>query len=171
MQRNWSTLKVAKSRKEFQLHQRLGGAVAKYEAQGLGSHRAFELAAADLGVDPQHAAAAINMRSTACLASEAADNEAESGAVLAAGEEPIEAALDRGRVLDLVAECMAGLDERETRIVTARFMSEKQVPLDGLGVEFGIIRERIRQIQNTATAKIRREPGRRGLALEDLISA
>ena len=50
------------------------------------------------------------------------------------------------------------LDEREMRIIGARFGLDGQKPLtlEEIGVEFGVTRERIRQLQNVALAKMRK---------------
>ncbi len=50
------------------------------------------------------------------------------------------------------------LDERETRIIGARFGLDGQKPLtlEEIGVEFGVTRERIRQLQNVALTKMRK---------------
>ena len=50
------------------------------------------------------------------------------------------------------------LDERERKIVDARFGLGGQKPktLEEVGQEFGVTRERIRQLQNIALKKLRR---------------
>jgi len=50
------------------------------------------------------------------------------------------------------------LDERESRIIGARFGldGKKTMTLEQVGVEFGVTRERIRQLQNIALAKMRK---------------
>ena len=50
------------------------------------------------------------------------------------------------------------LDERERRIIDERFglNGRKALTLEEVGREFGVTRERIRQLQNTALAKMRR---------------
>lgn len=50
------------------------------------------------------------------------------------------------------------LDEREQRIIDARFGlgGQKPMTLEEVGVEFGVTRERIRQLQNVALAKMRK---------------
>ena len=50
------------------------------------------------------------------------------------------------------------LDERERKIIDARFGLEGQKPktLEEVGQEFGVTRERIRQLQNIALKKLRR---------------
>lgn len=64
------------------------------------------------------------------------------------------------------------LDERETKIVVARFGLGGEAPktLEEVGGEFGVTRERIRQLQNIALKKLRRalhkkeDPGPRPLS-------
>lgn len=50
------------------------------------------------------------------------------------------------------------LDERERRVIDARFGLAGQKPrtLEEVGDDFGVTRERIRQIQNIALRKLRR---------------
>ena len=50
------------------------------------------------------------------------------------------------------------LDHRERKIIDARFGLEGQKPktLEEVGQEFGVTRERIRQLQNIALKKLRR---------------
>jgi RNA polymerase primary sigma factor len=63
------------------------------------------------------------------------------------------------------------LDERERKIIDARFGLNGQKPktLEEVGQEFGVTRERIRQLQNIALKKLRRalqkkeDPGPRPL--------
>lgn len=55
-------------------------------------------------------------------------------------------------------ELLDSLDDRETRIIGARFGldGKKPLTLEEIGVEFGVTRERIRQLQNVALAKMRK---------------
>ena len=57
-----------------------------------------------------------------------------------------------------VDELFGQLDEREQRIIDARFGLTGQTPktLEEIGVEFGVTRERIRQLQNAALTKMRK---------------
>ena len=59
---------------------------------------------------------------------------------------------------DQIGELLASLDERERRIIDGRFGLNGLKPrlLEDVGREFGVSRERIRQIQNSALAKMRR---------------
>lgn len=60
---------------------------------------------------------------------------------------------------ELVEQLMKKLDERERRILKYRFGLDDadEKTLEELGREMGVTRERIRQIQNQALAKLRRE--------------
>jgi RNA polymerase primary sigma factor len=53
---------------------------------------------------------------------------------------------------------LAVLDERERRIIDERFglSGRKELTLEEVGREFGVTRERIRQLQNSALSKMRR---------------
>ncbi|MEZ5430976.1 MAG: sigma factor-like helix-turn-helix DNA-binding protein [Verrucomicrobiales bacterium] len=55
-------------------------------------------------------------------------------------------------------DLLAVLDERERKIIDARFGLNGQKPktLEEVGQEFGVTRERIRQLQNIALRKLRR---------------
>lgn len=59
---------------------------------------------------------------------------------------------------DQLEELLATLDERERRIIDGRFGLNgiKPMLLEDVGREFGVSRERIRQIQNSALAKMRK---------------
>ena len=53
-----------------------------------------------------------------------------------------------------LADAMAGLNERERRIFEARRLAEPPATLEELSVEFGISRERVRQIEVRAFEKV-----------------
>jgi len=54
-----------------------------------------------------------------------------------------------------VQEFAAGLDEREQRIVEARILAEEPLTLQELGDEFGVTRERVRQLEARLVARLR----------------
>ncbi len=56
----------------------------------------------------------------------------------------------------LLAEAIKGLNEREKRIFTARRLSENPLTLEELSSEFGVSRERIRQIEVRAFEKVQK---------------
>ncbi|BDS07737.1 hypothetical protein NT6N_27770 [Oceaniferula spumae] len=68
------------------------------------------------------------------------------------------AALDNKDMHGELDELLDVLDDREHRIIDARFGldGKKPMTLEEVGVEFGVTRERIRQLQNIALEKMRK---------------
>ncbi|MCS7091346.1 MAG: sigma-70 family RNA polymerase sigma factor [Verrucomicrobiota bacterium] len=66
--------------------------------------------------------------------------------------------LEEKTVTAMLRELLARLDNREARILTRRFGLDGNPPqtLEEVGAEFGVTRERVRQIQNIALRKLRR---------------
>ena len=64
------------------------------------------------------------------------------------------------------------LDQRERQIIDERFglSGKKPLTLEEVGREFGVTRERIRQLQNGALEKLKRALSRRDQPIEYLIS-
>src|SRR5580704_11053544 len=87
------------------------------------------------------------------------DDSTEFGEIV--GDEdartPFELLRDKN-LRDGVSELLEVLDDRERRIIFQRFGLDGGKPrtLEEVGQKFGVTRERIRQLQNTALAKLRR---------------
>jgi RNA polymerase primary sigma factor len=64
---------------------------------------------------------------------------------------------------EALRDVLSDLTERERRVVRMRFgLDDGQVrTLEEVGKEFGVTRERVRQIESKTLAKLR-QPGRRG---------
>jgi len=84
--------------------------------------------------------------------------------------DPFESIIDKNMQIE-VGELLERLDERERRIIRARFGLDGTDPvtLEEVGELFGVTRERIRQLQNSALTKMRkalekREAPARGMA-------
>lgn len=75
----------------------------------------------------------------------------------AEAQDPFEMLRDKD-LRDEVGDLMDVLDDRERRIINARFGLDGKKPktLEEVGEKFGVTRERIRQLQNIALAKLRR---------------
>ena len=58
--------------------------------------------------------------------------------------------------MELLEQAMAGLNEREQKIITARKLTEKPKTLEQLSTEFNVSRERIRQIEVRAFEKLQK---------------
>jgi RNA polymerase sigma-32 factor len=61
----------------------------------------------------------------------------------------------RGRASAAVSEALLGLTDRERLIVRARLMSDEPRTLQDLGVELGVSKERVRQLEERACLKLR----------------
>ncbi|MDR2902807.1 MAG: RNA polymerase sigma factor RpoH [Lactobacillales bacterium] len=87
------------------------------------------------------------------------DSKLDHQDMLVDTSESIEDRLEKSQELDLqkkmLREVMDTLSEREQQIVEKRFLLEKPVTLEDLGLEFGISRERVRQIETKAFEKIK----------------
>jgi RNA polymerase primary sigma factor len=81
---------------------------------------------------------------------------------------PFELLRDRN-LLGEVDGLLGVLDQREKKIISQRFGlgGGKPKTLEDVGKDFGVTRERIRQLQNIALAKLRRALGQK----EDALSA
>jgi RNA polymerase primary sigma factor len=79
-----------------------------------------------------------------------------------AAPSPSESAI-RAMLAEALRDVLAELSERERRVVRLRFgLDDGQVrTLEEVGKEFGVTRERVRQIESKTLAKLR-QPGRRG---------
>jgi len=56
----------------------------------------------------------------------------------------------------LMVDAMQGLNERERRILTARRLQDEPLTLEDLSQEYGISRERVRQIEVRAMEKLQK---------------
>jgi RNA polymerase sigma-32 factor len=64
---------------------------------------------------------------------------------------------DKKKKVLLLESAMSKLNERERRIVEARQLSEEPLTLEDLSSEFGVSRERVRQIEARAMEKLQKE--------------
>ena len=72
-------------------------------------------------------------------------------------QSPLDALVDKN-IHNQLDDLLEVLDEREHRIIGARFglNGKKPMTLEEVGREFGVTRERIRQLQNVALEKMRK---------------
>ena len=73
-------------------------------------------------------------------------------------EDPLEKLVDKN-MLGQLGDLLECLDERERKIIDSRFglNGQKARTLEEVGQEFGVTRERIRQLQNIAIKKMARK--------------
>lgn len=77
------------------------------------------------------------------------DEEPDQETVAADNEE-------RGQRLELLSKAMEGLNERERNILTERRLSDPAKTLEELSIEYGVSRERVRQIEVRAFEKVQK---------------
>lgn len=165
---------IPRSRREDRIRWHLSRKVSEYESEGFSTQRAIELAAHDIGVSPGHAEAAIAMRSSpktrisACSDDSGRDDDIITR--LMSDGEPIDEALDGSRIRSVISDAMAGLDDRERRLVSARMLSDEPVSLDDLGAELGMSRKTATTMLSHALEHMRIEMRSKGLELSDLIA-
>lgn len=70
-------------------------------------------------------------------------------------DELVEEHIDTERRSVWLREAMDVLNEREMRIIAKRRLAENGATLESLGIELGISKERVRQIENRALEKLR----------------
>jgi RNA polymerase primary sigma factor len=77
-------------------------------------------------------------------------------------QDPFEMLRDKN-LRDELGDLLTVLDERERKILNSRFGLDGSRPktLEEVGEKFGVTRERIRQLQNIALAKLRRALGKK----------
>ena len=130
-------------------------------AEVLGREPTDEELADELGL-PRRKLAMLKQASQRPTSLDAPVNEGEAtqfGEIIGddRAEDPLEALSDKnlhGELDDLLAV----LDQRERRIIDERFglNGKKPLTLEEVGREFGVTRERIRQLQNVALTKMRK---------------
>ena len=76
---------------------------------------------------------------------------------------------------NVIEKALAALDERERQIIRHRFLEENKPTLEEIGNDFGVSKERIRQIEGRALEKLKlflkKLPRTKGDRLEDLLHA
>ncbi|UJR78773.1 sigma-70 family RNA polymerase sigma factor [Sandaracinus amylolyticus] len=77
-----------------------------------------------------------------------------SGIVVSPEEEVARRAEIRG-VREVLDDALAKLSDRERRIVEARVLSDEPITLEALGVEMGVSKERVRQLEERACSRLR----------------
>ncbi|MDP6352340.1 MAG: RNA polymerase sigma factor RpoH [Alphaproteobacteria bacterium] len=76
-----------------------------------------------------------------------------------------------GQRLDMLAEAMEDLNDRERHILTERRLKEEPLTLELLSREYGISRERVRQIEVRAFEKVQKAMHHRAAEIEATVAA
>lgn len=139
-------------------------------AEALGREPTDSELAEELGI-PRNKLAMLKQASQrpASLDAPIGDDESSDYSEIIGDEKALDPALalQSKNMHNQLDDLLDNLDERETRIIGARFGLDGQKPLtlEEIGVEFGVTRERIRQLQNVALAKMRKSLRKKDLPL------
>ena len=165
--RNWSIVRggTSSAQKSLFFNLRRMRARLAQSHPDTSSAAAFVQIASALGVNPADVQK-MDMRlsgSDVSLNAPLGDGEsgdaAERGDFLVDGsplpDETVSDVIDGGRRLAALRAAMGGLNARELRIVNRRRLAEEAATLEDLGVELGISKERVRQIEARALEKLR----------------
>ena len=135
--------------------------IASILSEILGREPSDEEIAEELGLQPHK----IAMLKQAALSQKSLDAPMNEGEATEFGEtvsdesaaSPLDTLVSKN-LHDQMDDLLETLDERERRIIDGRFGLNgiKPMLLEDVGREFGVSRERIRQLQNSALAKMRR---------------
>jgi RNA polymerase primary sigma factor len=142
---------------------KLGRARKRLELELEREPTAEELAAAT-GLDLQHVEEALEVAEVSASLNQSigSDGDGELGDLFAdpTAVDPVEEA-DASLRHRAVREALKKLPERERRVLELRFgfNGQQQQALEAIGKELGITRERVRQLEGEALAKLGRELG------------
>ena len=168
--RNWSMVRTGSTSSQKSLFFNLRRVQAKLEREAsqrgetLDAHQLRAAVAAEIGV-PVHEVEMMDGRLSgsdfSLNATQSAEDEGrewidalEDDSAQAA--DVVEDSHDRAHLRDWLVGAMSGLNQRERFIVTERKLREEGRTLESLGEELGLSKERVRQLEAAAFAKLKR---------------
>jgi RNA polymerase sigma-32 factor len=168
--RNWSMVRTGSTSSQKALFFNLRRVQAKLEREAsqrgetLDQHQLRQMVAVEVGV-PVHDVEMMEGRLSgsdySLNATQSADEDGrewidalEDDGVQAA--EAVEGAHDTDRLRDWLINALQGLNPRERYIVAERKLKDEGRTLESLGEELGLSKERVRQLEAAAFAKMRR---------------
>lgn len=158
--RSHGPVRIGTTRSQRKIFFGLGRARRRLEREGQGA--SAEQLAKVLGVaidDVEAMSTRLSGHDVSLDAPRSSDDERRAGAMLATDLPSQEDLFADGQEEDsrkqLLGEALKQLDPRERAILKARHMSSRPTTLGALGKKFGISRERVRQLELRAVAKLR----------------
>lgn len=168
--RNWSMVRTGSTSSQKSLFFNLRRVQAKIEreagqrGEALDGHQLRELIAVEIGVplkDVEMMDGRLGGSDFSLNATQSSEDEGrewidaleDDGAQAA---DLVEESHDRAHLRDWLVTAMSGLNPRERFIVTERKLREEGRTLDSLGQELGLSKERVRQLEAAAFAKLKR---------------
>jgi RNA polymerase sigma-32 factor len=167
--RSHGPVRIGTTRSQRKIFFGLGRARRKLEREG--ERADAGMLAAALGVEPEDVesmAPRLGGRDISLDAPRATDDRRELGSLIAedapSPEDMVAGFEERGARQTRLCEGLKVLDPRERAIIKARHMRQRPATLASLGKKFGISRERVRQLELRAKAKLQSFCGARRTA-------
>lgn len=168
--RNWSMVRTGSTSSQKTLFFNLRRVQAKLEREAsqrgevLDQHQLRQMVAADIGVpvaDVEMMEGRLSGSDYSLNATQSSDEDGREwiDALEDEGQqaaETVEGAHDGARLRDWLVTAMRGLNQRERYIVAERKLKDEGRTLESLGEELGLSKERVRQLEAAAFAKMRR---------------
>ena len=168
--RNWSMVRTGSTSSQKALFFNLRRVQAKLEREAsqrgetLDQHQLRQLVAADVGVslaDVEMMEGRLSGSDYSLNATQSSDEDGREWIDALEDEgkqaaETVEGAHDSARLRDWLVTAMQGLNPRERFIVAERKLKDEGRTLESLGEELGLSKERVRQLEAAAFAKMRR---------------
>ncbi len=181
--RNWSMVRTGSTSSQKSLFFNLKRVEAQIERdarasnESLDQHQMIERIATEIGVSVADTQMMHGRMSSGDFSLNAQQNSDEEGREwidtledeAAAGAEIVEQDLDQSTARAWLARAMQPLNEREKQILIARRFNDTSQTLAQLGLELGISKERVRQLESAALEKMRRALEPYAPALRQLI--
>jgi RNA polymerase sigma-32 factor len=168
--RNWSMVRTGSTSSQKALFFNLRRVQAKLEREAsqrgevLDQHQLRQMVAADIGVpvaDVEMMEGRLSGSDYSLNATQSSDEDGREwiDALEDEGQqaaEAVEGAHDGARLRGWLVKAMQGLNARERYIVAERKLKDEGRTLESLGEELGLSKERVRQLEAAAFAKMRR---------------
>ena len=168
--RNWSLVRTGSTSSQKSLFFNLRRVQARFEreamarGEALDPHQLREMIAREVGVplaDVEMMAGRLSGSDFSLDATQSGEDEGRTWVDAVEDEsaqaaEVVEARHDAARLRDWLAVAMGALNARERFIVTERKLRPEPRTLESLGGELGLSKERVRQLEAAAFAKMRR---------------
>ncbi|MCU0828959.1 MAG: RNA polymerase factor sigma-32 [Tabrizicola sp.] len=168
--RNWSMVRTGSTSSQKALFFNLRRVQAKLEREAsqrgevLDQHQLRQMVAAEVGVpvaDVEMMEGRLSGSDYSLNATQSTDEDGREWIDALEDEgtqaaEMVEGAHDGARLRDWLVKAMQGLNARERYIVAERKLKEEGRTLESLGEELGLSKERVRQLEAAAFAKMRR---------------